>query len=274
MKELTMTAKISLVAIACLLISLPGIAQQVNGETFSIPLSEPNKPGKLEFHLIDGSIKVLGHDSKEVQINAKRREPRKTQRTREGMKSITSNNLEYTVEELKNTVLIKAWPSGTIDFEIKVPKNFSLNIKTVNKGDIYVENVQGEFEVSNTNGAITMKDISGSVIADAMNKDIVVSFLSVSNNPMAFSNFNGDIDVTFPGNFKAMIKAKTQQGEIFTDFNLDLKSSDKPTVTKKDGSGVYKVSRNEWVSGTLNGGGQEVQFQTYNGDILIRNKDK
>lgn len=192
------------------------------------------------------------------------------------MTSIKNNNLEFTVEEHENTVYIKSWPhnSGASDFEIQVPENFSLSLKTVNRGDIYVEGLSGEFEVSNTNGSITMKDIKGSVLADAMNKDIVVNFLSVSNTPMAFSNFNGDIDVSFPSDFKAKVKAKTQSGEIFTDFDLKLSSSDKPMLSTKDKSGVYKVTRNEWVTGELNGGGPEVHFQTYNGDILIRNKDK
>mgnify|MGYP000032370584 CR=1 FL=1 len=101
------------------------------------------------------------------------------------------------MEELKNTVLIRTWPNGTVDFSIKVPRNFNLNIKAINNGDIYVEDVSGEFEVSNVNGSITMENISGPVLADAMNKDIKIDFRSVGDGHMAFSNFNGDIDISF-----------------------------------------------------------------------------
>ncbi|MDW3652733.1 MAG: hypothetical protein R8P61_36985 [Bacteroidia bacterium] len=273
MKDLDKNVKRLLLVLAVLFFCNPGFGQNIDGETFSLELSNPNSPGKLEFQNTNGGISIVGHDKATIEIFAKRREKRKAPKTREGMKSISNNNLEYSVEEIKNTVLIRTWNSGTVDFEIKVPRKFSLNIKTVNRGNIYVEKVSGEFEVSNVNGSITMKDVSGSVIADALNKDIIVNFISINNSPMAFSNFNGDIEVSFPGSLQAEVKAKSQTGEIYTDFDMKIKAAD-PTISKKEANGAYKVTRDEWVRGSINGGGAEIVFQTHNGDILIRNKDK
>jgi len=277
MKNHKNTLRNLLVFLGALLISFPIHAQQLNGETFSIGLSDPSSPGKLEFRHIDGNISISAHDKSVVEITATRRESKKKvePKMREGMKSISNKNknLEYEVEELKNTVLIRTWPNGTVDFSIKVPRNFNLNIKAINNGDIYVEDVSGEFEVSNVNGSITMENISGPVLADAMNKDIKVDFRSIGNGHMAFSNFNGDIDISFPGDLKAEVKAKAPMGDIFSDFDMKMIESDASSSQKSE-NGTYKVTRNEWIKGTINGGGTELVFQNFNGDILIRNKDK
>ncbi|MEL6255676.1 MAG: DUF4097 family beta strand repeat-containing protein [Bacteroidota bacterium] len=277
MKNYKNTLRNLLTFLGALLISFPIHAQQLNGETFSIGLSDPGSTGKLEFKHVDGSISVSTHDKSVVEITAKRRESTKKvePKMREGMKSISnkSKNLEYEVEELKNTVLIRTWPNGTVDFSIKVPRNFNIDIKTVNNGDIYVEDVSGEFEVSNVNGSITMKNISGPVLADAMNEDIKIDFRSLGKGHMAFSNFNGDIDISFPGDLKAEVKAKAPMGDIFSDFEMKMTESE-ASSSNKSVNGSYKVTRNEWVRGTINGGGTEIVFQNFNGDILIRNKDK
>ena len=266
-----------LLFLGVLLISFPMQAQKLEGETFSIGLSNPNEAGKLEFKHVDGNISVRAHDKPVVEISAKRRDKASSAepKMREGMKSISNKakNLEYEVEELKNTVLIRTWPNGTLDFDIKVPRNFSLDIKTVNNGDIFVDGLEGEFEVSNVNGSITMDNISGPVLADAMNKDIKIDFRSVGNGHMAFSNFNGDIDISFPGDLKAEVKAKSPMGDIFSDFEMKMIETE-ASSSKKSANGAYKVTRNEWVKGTINGGGAEMVFQNFNGDILIRNKNK
>lgn len=277
MKNHKNTLRNLLILLGALLISFPIHAQQLNGETFSIELSDPSSPGKLEFKHVDGNISITAHDKSQVEITAKRRASNKEAepKMREGMKSISNKNknLEYEVEELKNTILIRTWPNGTVDFDIKVPRDFNLDIKTVNNGNIYVEDLNGEFEVSNVNGSITMKNISGPVLADAMNQDIKIDFRSVGNGHMAFSNFNGDIDISFPGDLKADVKAKAPMGDVFSDFEMNMEETE-ATSTKKSANGTYKVSRNEWIKGSINGGGAEMVFQNFNGDILIRNKDK
>jgi DUF4097 and DUF4098 domain-containing protein YvlB len=127
-------------------------------------------------------------------------------------------------------------------------------------------------EISNLNGAITLTNIGGSVIADALNKDIVVTFTKgYEKSPMAFTSLNGDLDITFPKNLAANIKAKTDNGEIYTDYEIkmtrDIKKEEKRTY-----SGVYKVNVDKWVTGAIGGGGSELLFKTMNGDIMIRSK--
>lgn len=253
------------------LLSYPLAAQNLEGETFSIKLSNPNDPGSLEFQHLSGNVSVLAHSKSEVEITAVSRKTPKAPKVRDGMKSLTVNNLEYSVEEMNNIVFIKSWPRGPVDFEIKVPKKFNLKLKVINDGKIHVEDLEGEFELSNVNGPISMKNISGAVVADATNKDIKIDFRSISNSPMAFSSFNGDVDVTFPADLKADIKAKSQMGDVFSDFDMKVQA-DEGSKSQKDPSGTYKISRNDWIKARVNGGGAELVFQSFNGDILIRSK--
>lgn len=248
-------------------------------ETVRVPLTNPSKPGTLKMGIINGAITVKGTSGEEVIIKGIKREDiigdgyRNTgKKSKKGLKRISNTSLEFSAEEFDNVVRIHSVPTGTTDFEIQVPKNFSLKISTINRGEILVENVNGTMDISNVNGKITLKDISGSVSADALNKDIVVNFLKVTPTAvMAFSSLNGDIDVTFPKTIKADIKVKSDRGEIYTDFDLKPKSS-KAKVTKGNSKrgNAYRVKVEKWIKGSINGGGPEFLFKNFNGDVIIR----
>ena len=250
-------------------------------ESISVPLSNPSKPGLLKINIINGSISIKGTATKEVKITGIKKagkysykKAKINKREREGLKRVSINSLEFSAREYDNTVRVESSPRGTTDFEIEIPKNFSLNISTINNGDIYVENINGTIDVSNINGKITMNGISGSVSADALNKDIKIDFVKVTPNvAMAFSSLNGDIDITFPKMIRADIKVKSDRGEIYTDFDLKAKAS-KPKVTRGDRKkgNAYSVKLEKWITGSINGGGAEILFKNFNGDVIIRSK--
>lgn len=243
-------------------------------EEVVVPLSNPGEKGKLTMYLLNGSISVISHSRNEVIVNANVRASRKSKsKDKYGMKKIDANAVRFSVEEVDNKVRVKSKNINTItDFEIRVPKNFSLKLNVTNNGNIYVENLKGELEVSNLNGKIDMKNVSGSVIADALNRNITVTFDEIfKNESMAFSSLNGNLDVTFPASLSADVKAKTDFGDLYTDFELKIidKEAD---IEKTRKSNVYKVNVDKWTFGIINGGGPELLFKTLNGDIIIRKK--
>ena len=248
-----------------------GIAQTEKGEPVAIPLSNPGEDGQLKLSLLYGSITVIAHEGKDVIIETLGSTSEKPAKMKDGMRRIGDASLEYSVEEYNNKVVVKSKKHNKkVDFKIRVPENFSLDLRATNSGNINVEGIIGEMEISNLNGAITLTNVGGSVIADALNKDIVVTFTKgYDKSPMAFTSLNGDLDVTFPSSLKANIKAKTDNGEIFTDYEVKMTRNVKKEE-KKTSSGVYKVNADKWVMGTINGGGEELLFKTMNGDIRIR----
>jgi len=270
MKKKTNKLK-SLCFILVLLVSTMVSAQQ--SETFTIPLTRPGETGKLKVHLIDGSITVNGYDGKEVKVTAVGKGSKQhKQRSKNGLKRIDNTSLSFTVEERDNTVYVKKLPnaSAATDFEVQVPRNFSVDLKTLNNGTISVNNVDGTHEASNLNGKINMTNVGGSVVADALNHNITVSFRRITpNTTMMFSSLNGDVDVTFPKDLKANINAKSDFGSVYTDFEIQLdRSKQRSETTSKNG--VYKVVNKKGIYGSINGGGAELTFKTMNGDVLIR----
>jgi len=85
---------------------------------------------------------------------------------------------------------------------------------------------------------------------------------------------NGDMDVTFPPDIKANVSLKADmQGEIFTDFDVKIESQPaKVEGNERDRKGRYRVTVDRTMRGTVNGGGPEYTFKSFQGDIYIRKK--
>jgi DUF4097 and DUF4098 domain-containing protein YvlB len=249
----------------------------------TVELTDPSKPAILKIGLVNGGITVNGYDGKEVIVEAKTGLKKIDKHHDEhdegtgkgaGMTRLSVNSSSLTVEEYKNEIKIgtDSW-NNPVDLVVKVPKATSLELSCVNSGDIHVENITGDIDATNINGAVTLLNVTGSAVASAHNGHVTVTFVRVdADKDMAFNSFNGDVDVTFPASIKAKVKLKTVQGEIFTDFQIKEIENPERVIeeNQRDTGGRYqlKIDRAYW--GTINGGGQEIQFSNYNGDIYIR----
>lgn len=269
-----LTNTILLLLVYLLLVSF--FAKSQDREQLSVPLSDPNKEGKLKVEIINGSIKVVGYDGKDIMIDAVSidKNEKKTNKERaDGMRRIATNSgFELTAKEHNNTVTVGIDKVNiVVNITIKVPRKFSLKLSTINEGNILVENVNGNLEVSNINGNIKLKSVAGSVVANTINDDIVVNFTNITaNTPMAFTSLNGDVDITFPATIRANVKLKSEMGEVFSDFDIDVDKtlSNAKHITDKE-KGLYKIKKNEWTYGKINNGGAEIMMKTFNGDIII-----
>ena len=86
------------------------------------------------------------------------------------------------------------------DFQIRVPHDTDIEVRTVNQGDIEVSGVRGDFLVQNVNGSIELSGLAGSGEATTVNGPVVASFISNPKNDSHFETINGKIDVSFqPG---------------------------------------------------------------------------
>lgn len=194
-------------------------------------------------------------------------------RNTEGMKKIGGTSFHLTAEEKNNTVEITSdsWMQGLM-LNVKVPKNFDLQLNNSNGGDIVIENIDGYLEIENNTGSIEAKGISGSAVLNSFNGSIKIEFDKVdAQKTMSFSTLIGDIEVKLPSSAKSTMKMKTDAGEIFTDFDMKVLQNN-PKIDKENRGGTYKVSITKWIYGEINGGGQEYTFQSMNGSIFIRKK--
>lgn len=245
---------------------------QAQNEKIVVELSQPGKPYTVELRLVQGSIHVVKNSGKELIIEAASGNRASAPAQKEGMRKISSGgSFDITVKEAGNKVQINpGLPLSITNITLHVPDNGSFKLSTVNAGDIKVDQISGEFEVSNVNGRIFLNKVSGSAVANTTNGEITATFNQVTpDTPMAFSTLNGKIDLSFPASFKANIKAKSDQGDIFSDFEIGFLKDD-PKVVRTHEKGYTRIEASRWVTGTLNGGGPEVMMKTVNGNIFIR----
>ncbi|OCX54050.1 hypothetical protein BEL04_07180 [Mucilaginibacter sp. PPCGB 2223] len=245
---------------------------QDKSEQLTVALSEPGKPYKLNVDLVQGSITVTGYEGKDVIIEVKSEERRHQDREVNGMKRLDPGaSADIHAEEKNNTVTVGADIPHRVNLLIKVPQNgATLKLSTVNGGNLTVNNVSGDMELSNTNGGIKMSGISGSVVANTTNGPVNVAFKSIDPKAaMAFTTLNGSVDITFPANLKANIKLKTDHGNIYTDFDV-VNDARKPEITRTAKDGMYNLKIDDWVYGKIAGGGPEILMKTMNGSIYLR----
>jgi len=249
----------------------------------TVAFSDPARPKKLVVDMSFGSVSVHGYGGQEVIVETSNRAGIRAPGRREaepppGMHRIgpsTAPGLEITEEN--NTVRISSArsPFAQADVTIQVPVQTSVTVNAMRGNSISIDNINGEIEANNLNGQVTITNVSGSVVAHSMNGKILASLNSVTpEKPMSFSTMNGDIDVTLPASIKANVRLKTDRGDMFTDFDIKTDSAAQPPQVEdnRKKGGRYRARFDRTTIGTINGGGPEIQFTTFNGNILIRKK--
>ena len=249
-------------------------AQTQSGlDRIPVTLSDASRPAHVKVSMVNGGITVKAYDGKEVIVEARARN-RENSREEGGPKRLAISTTGLSVEEENNEVNINTESyMRPIDVTVSVPVHTSLKLRAVNDGDIVVTGVNGELDVDDVNGSVTLNNISGSAVAHALNGHLHATFIKVDpQKAMAFSSLNGDIDVTFPADLKANVSIRSDRGDVFSDFDVQLKAAaSQPEVEDSRGKGgKYRVKIDKTAHGTINGGGPEMQFRNFQGAIYIR----
>src|SRR5260370_7158532 len=85
-----------------------------------------------------------------------------------------------------------------MDFQVQVPRDIDIKIKTVNEGRVSVRDINGSFLVRNVNGDIQIHNIAGSGTARTVNAPVKVSFRQNPKEASAFPTVNANIHPPFP----------------------------------------------------------------------------
>ncbi len=176
-------------------------------------------------------------------------------------------------EDLQGSQLVK------VDFEITLPKKADLKLTTGN-GSVDLTDISGDIKCDIGNGIITAEEISGSTRLSinfgeiwVRKADFKKSLITANNGPVtcedisgnihvkvnsgdvkvryaeaapsvcnvSISTNNGDIDITGPVDFSAMVEAKTMVGAIETDLPLTVKRTGGSKASGKIGKGEGKL---------------------------------
>lgn len=254
-----------------LVVGAAGAQQEADPQRIAVPVGSPGEQVVLEVSLLSGAVRVEGYDGDQVVVEATRKEPNREVEKVDGMYRIPNNTLGLSVEQNGNTVEVGGnWRSNVAEVSIQVPRKTSVKIDTVNDGEIEIAGVDGDHELSSVNGEIEARAVGGSVVASTTNGDVTVELLRVTpDTPMSFTTWNGDVEVSFPPSFGAQLVMKVGQGEIFSEFEVAVDPLG-ARMKREDGARGTRLELESEVRARLGGGGPEVRFETFNGDVRIR----
>ena len=157
------------------------------------------------------------------------------------------------------------------DFELNVPREVDVVLRTVNDGEITVSGIGGQFDVDNVNGGATLDVARGAGRVHTVNGDVRVTLGSVPAGRCHFETLNGEVEVRVPGNLAADVFFQTFNGEAYTDFELTSRPGPLPVVEERQGKRVYRSGRG--AAYRIGAGGPELSLETFNGDIrLVKGK--
>lgn len=262
--------------LALLLIALivPVTARQQAADQVTVPLTDASRPALIDVSLVQGSITVRGTNRKDVMVTARPDTDRPSRRydaDASGLRRIPQTAGFRISEEANRVKIASDSPNRSISFEIEAPVRTNLKLQTVNGGEISVENIDGDIDVGNVNGGITLTGVSGSVNAGTTNGSVRATMTRVTaERQMAFTSLNGSVDVTLPPTTKANLRMRSDNGDVYSDFDVQLAAS-APVVQESRGSnGRYRISRNRAIVGAINGGGPEFELRTFNSNVYVR----
>ena len=250
-------------------LSVAGLASAQ--EQVTVPFTDPGRPGLVKASTLNGTITVRAADRRDVLIETRARQSGFTRGgAGSGLRRLQPVGGFEAIEE-NNTMVISSNSNEGVELVITVPTRTNLKVTGVNGGPLTIEGVDGEIEVNNTNNSIALTNVAGSVVAHSTNGNVKVTLVrATAGKPMAFSSINGNVDVTLPASIKATFKLRSDMGDVYTDFDLQLKTETMATPNPKRENGRLTIQVSKAQTATLNGGGPEIELRTFNANIFLR----
>jgi hypothetical protein len=235
----------------------------------------------LEIDNVWGSIEVIADTADKVEMTVAR-----TNRA-ESKEKLERAKKEVTLDVTQEEGAVKMYVNGPfrcqcddcrhsrdddgyrvkMDFQVHVPRDIDIKVKTVNEGRVVVRNINGSFVVRNVNGDIEMNNVAGSGTARTVNGPVIVSFRQNPRENSEFKTVNGSIELRFAHDLSADFRFKTFNGGIYSDFPVTTMPVHAIQEERRGGKMVYRADR--YTGARVNSGGPEIQIENLNGDIRI-----
>lgn len=222
--------------------------------------------GVLVLSNVNGRITIHASDEPKIRVHAEKKVEAGDQET--ARRAMTQLTIEATPADGGARIITHAPESGSngflgflfgdhvetnVTYDVTVPRTFDTNISNTN-GAITLSDITGRLRAETTNGRIELARCAGTVEAETTNGAIRAELLSITpGRDLSLETTNGRISLAVPASLAANIDAETTNGSITTDL---------PVTTKNIDSNSLR--------GSVGGGGPRVRLRTTNGSIEIR----
>ena len=248
---------LSLVSLAGCDLSIGNLTGRATEEwTRSYPLAAG---GEIRIVNTNGRIEVEGVDGSTVEIRAEKiARGMSDTGARELLprikitESVQADRVSVETDRL-NGIMIGA--AFEVRYHVRAPKTAVIDASNTN-GLVTVTDMSGRVKAHTTNGGVTGKGLSGGVDAGATNGRVTIEMASVGSDRIALRTTNGGVTLTLPETAKADVSASCTNGGISVS-GVKLEISEQ--------------SRRH-LEGKLNGGGTPIELHTTNGGVRLRSK--
>ncbi len=260
---------------------------------------------KLQLTTDVGSVAIEGTDGDQVLVTAEIK----------GSDDAISD-FEITAEQTSGGIVIrgekqskgwsKLWNNFNVNYTVKVPKTFDINVKTAG-GNIKVNSLSGTLEGETSGGNILLSGVDGKMDFTTSGGNIEVDRMkgtlnittsggnvkienaegdvaaATSGGNMTFSGITGKLQAgTSGGNIKAKISGpnkgitlKTSGGDIAVWVSADVKASLEAATSGGEVTCELPITitgkmKSDKIKGDINGGGEPIILKTSGGDIDLK----
>ncbi len=182
---------------------------------------------------IDGELKVATSDG---DINGERIQ---------GPSEFVTSDGDIHVHGLRGNTRL-----STSDGDIRISDTEGDATLVTSDGSIVLEQVTGYSSATTSDGSILFTDLAGALKASTSDGDIEGNFLKITSRA-DLSTSDGDINVVLPAGTGIDLKA---EGE---DVRVDMEN-------------FSGTAEEDYVKGSLNGGGIPVELSSSDGDVIVR----
>jgi DUF4097 and DUF4098 domain-containing protein YvlB len=144
----------------------------------------------------------------------------------------------------------------SVSYEVFVPHNTNLNIKTHN-GGVGIADVRGQIEFDALNGGVSLRRLAGSVKGHTVNGGLSIELTGNrwDGDGLNVKTTNGGVSMTIPEDYSARLETSTVNGGLKIDFPITVQG---------------KIDRE--ISTDLGLGGTTIRATTTNGGVTIKRK--
>lgn len=155
-----------------------------------------------------------------------------------------------------------------LDLVVRVPRNTTLDVRTVNDGNVIVSGVSGRVTATNVNGSVSTRGLTLCDEVETINGDVDVEFAANPGADCRIETLNGDIELSLAQDANVNFAVSLQNGKMRSGLDLQPRATTASIEhTKRGGRHHYDI---EQLAGLrLGRGGHLLTLKSFNGDVLI-----
>lgn len=232
-----------------LALAAPAAAQR---ETETVDRTLPAQPGgTVRLKTFSGRVQITAGDDSQVVIHAVRHATR--ERLQEITLEIEQSGGLITIDANRRRVQRRNDNVVETDFEIRVPRQTTLDIKTFS-APVTIDGVTGPHVVDGFSGDVRLSDVAGATRVKTFSGRVQVRAATWRDgDDFDINTFSGDVTLTLPDAARGNLTFDSFSGRFDSSLPVTMQSSSK---------------RN--FRGQLNGGGvTDFRLKTFSGSVTI-----